>query len=186
MCGHCLCEKCIIHMLGCKQKKQKLSCPHCRKDMGRDCKKLASFPKNWTLLETLQVVNDAEERELTEVFDPSAFGLEALGNDSQLSSTSRSSSSIWVCTRCTLHNSNSVSDCEACDTPRPKRQRKETALVSTALSTLASTVHAVEDEDSESKEADPDSFLARLDRTYNSPAADETSSEARGKQKKKR
>eukprot|EP01059_Diplonema_ambulator_P005606 TRINITY_DN15385_c0_g1_i1.p1 TRINITY_DN15385_c0_g1~~TRINITY_DN15385_c0_g1_i1.p1 ORF type:complete len:226 (+),score=59.86 TRINITY_DN15385_c0_g1_i1:36-680(+) len=175
VCGHCLCEKCISHMLGVKQKKAKLVCPNCRVEMGKEYAKLAKFPKNWTLLETLKVVTEAEEREKAEIFDPSAFGIDTLGSSESFdgSSLSRSSSNIWICTKCTLHNSLSDSVCEACEAPRPKRQRRTTNVSSTALSSLAAAAVTLSDDEEapEPSTGDPDSFLARLDRTYNATDA---------------
>ena len=153
--------------IGNKKSPKAVECPHCR--VVYSCRKkeklsLSAFHKNWALLHCLAAVKRAEDEDKAEVFDVSQFGYEVVEQranalarsvstpSSSAAGTSFSSSSLsspspeaepayWVCLRCTLHNRNTLSMCDACDTPRVKRRRleKESAQNVAAIAASADT-----------------------------------------------
>eukprot|EP01063_Lacrimia_lanifica_P011900 TRINITY_DN18566_c0_g1_i1.p1 TRINITY_DN18566_c0_g1~~TRINITY_DN18566_c0_g1_i1.p1 ORF type:complete len:196 (+),score=73.99 TRINITY_DN18566_c0_g1_i1:137-724(+) len=123
-CGHCLCEDCVKKLIASDGGMRRHPCPTCRTDSvpkyypKKDTVTLAMFPKNFTLLSTIEVVQAAEKREQIQIFDPNSVGLAALKRKA------KDTANYWVCVQCTLHNDLGVDKCSVCNAERGTRKRK--------------------------------------------------------------
>ncbi|KAJ9440549.1 hypothetical protein DIPPA_14255 [Diplonema papillatum] len=175
-CGHCLCKSCLASMLACNDTRR-LCCPHCREPFAKKRGvSVSTFARNWTLLEAIDAVKKAEERDKRDVFSLSSFGFDALSTSASTANASTSSSGgctsstagssagtvsadMWICTKCTLHNRITDSLCDACQTPRPKRRRPSSRVKNPSLARQVTLVE-------EPPDHDPTSFLERITSQY--------------------
>ena len=175
-CGHCLCEDCLGDLLkSIKKKKHVVKCPNCRVPVGKT--RLDMFPKNWVLMETLEVVRKAEELDKKDVFDIKAFGFDALHSSEEPSLGESSSpgaasdsvpSECWACPACTLHNYRYDDNCAVCNAPKPKQSscqivKRKSSDSSTDKRTKVDSIITFEEK---KVTADPTSFLNRISQTY--------------------
>eukprot|EP01060_Flectonema_neradi_P008572 TRINITY_DN16111_c0_g1_i1.p1 TRINITY_DN16111_c0_g1~~TRINITY_DN16111_c0_g1_i1.p1 ORF type:complete len:211 (+),score=38.03 TRINITY_DN16111_c0_g1_i1:126-758(+) len=176
-CGHCLCEDCLGDLLKSirKKKKEVLKCPNCRVPVRKST--IESFPKNWVLMETLEVVRKAEELDKKDVFDVKSFGFDALHSTESSPGLTSSPGSFsepavspdcWACPACTLHNTKRDDNCAICNTPKPKLP--PTQVVKRKSSGTDVDKRSKPEPPPQPEEpkvaSDPTSFLNRISQTY--------------------